>query len=243
MTGSVRRATPTAWIFDLDDTLFEHRGAVADGILATRARLGGAMAAADAVAETARWAGLEEHHYHRYLAGELDFEGQRRERARGFLEPFGVTLDDAEASAWFDAYFADYVAAWRLHDDALPMLARLEAIPGVRLGIITNGDPAFQGRKLAAVRLADRFATVVASGAEGVVKPDPAIFRIACERLGVEPERAVYVGDRLRTDALGAAGAGLTGVWIDRLGAATADELAEAAEAGVRVITTLDDLP
>lgn len=238
MTGQ-----PTAWIFDLDDTLFEHRGSVADGILATRARLGGAFAAADAAAETARWAQLEEHHYHRYLAGELDFEGQRRERARGFVEPFGLALDDAEASAWFDAYFADYVAAWRLHADALPLLERLEATPGTRLGIITNGDPAFQGRKLAAVGLGDRFDTVVASGAEGVVKPDAAIFRIACDRLGVEPGDAVYVGDRLRTDAIGAAEAGLTGIWIDRLGAATDDEAAAAAAAGVRVIRGLDELP
>ena len=38
-------------------------------------------------------------------------------------------------------------------------------------------------------------------------------------------------------------GAGLTGVWIDRLGVATADELAEAAAAGVRVIHSLDELP
>ena len=234
---------PVAWVFDFDDTLFAHRDAVADGILATRLRLGGAIAEADAAAETARWAHLEEHHYHRYLAGELDFEGQRRERARGFLEPFGITLDDLEASAWFDAYFADYIAQWRLHDDALPLLDRLAAIPGVRLGMITNGDPMFQGRKLAAVGLADRFEVVVASGAEGVVKPDPAIFHIACERLGVSPSAAVYIGDRLRTDAIGATGAGLTGVWIDRLGVATADELAEAAAAGVRVIHSLDELP
>lgn len=239
----VNVATPTAWIFDLDDTLFAHREAVADGILATRTRLGGAIAAADAAAETARWAALEEHHYHRYLAGELDFEGQRRERARGFLEPFGIALDDAQASAWFDAYFVDYIAQWRLHADALPLLERLTAIPDVRLGIITNGDPAFQGRKLATVGLADRFETVVASGAEGVVKPDPTIFRIACERLGVEPASAVYVGDRLRTDAIGAADAGLTGIWIDRLGTASADELASASAVGVRVIRTLDELP
>lgn len=235
--------TPTAWIFDLDDTLFEHRGAVADGILATRGRLGGLIAAADADAEVARWAQLEEHHYHRYLAGELDFEGQRRARARGFLEPFGITLDDLEASAWFDAYFADYIAQWRLHDDALPLLDRLATIPGVRLGMITNGDPVFQGRKLAAVGLADRFEVVVASGAEGVVKPDPAIFHLACERLGVAPAAATYVGDRLRTDAIGAAAAGLTGVWIDRLGTASVEELADAAAAGVLTIRSLDALP
>ena len=123
------------------------------------------------------------------------------------------------------------------------MLERLAAIPGTRLGMITNGDPAFQGRKLAAVGLGDRFEVVVASGAEGVVKPDPAIFRIACERLGVDPADAVYVGDRLRTDAIGAASAGLAGVWIDRLGAATPDELAAASAAGVRVINTLQELP
>ncbi|MEO6532383.1 MAG: HAD family hydrolase, partial [Pseudolysinimonas sp.] len=90
-------------LFDLDDTLFAHREAVARGITLHRAAVGGALAEADDEAESARWHQLEEVHYHRYLAGELDFLGQRRARVRDFVAPYGVVLaSDVEAEAWFD---------------------------------------------------------------------------------------------------------------------------------------------
>ncbi len=234
--------SPRAWIFDLDDTLFAHRESVEQAITARRARIGGAVAAADAVAEAARWRALEEQHYHRYLSGEIDYEQQRRARVRGFLEPFGVELDDAGASGWFQEYVEDYRAAWRIAPDAFALLDRLEAA-GAGLAIITNGPRDFQSRKLAGLGLDARIPTVVFSGEVGVAKPDPAIFLIACERLGVAPAEAAYVGDRLRTDAIGAADAGLTGIWLDRRGEASAERLAEAAERGIRVIRSLDELP
>ena len=39
------------------------------------------------------------------------------------------------------------------------------------------------------------FEVIVESSIEGVRKPDPAIYRIACERLSVEPARAVFLDD------------------------------------------------
>jgi putative hydrolase of the HAD superfamily len=218
-------------LFDLDDTLFAHRAAVDRGIVAHLAAIGG-YSEAD---PTALWHELEERHYHRYLAGELDFEGQRRARAIDFAASRGLVLDDP--SAWFDTYFEQYRAAWHLHDDTLPLLEALTQ----RTGIITNGDPAFQQRKLDQVGLS--FEHVIASGALGFTKPDPRIFAHACALFGVAPADACYVGDRFETDALGAAAAGLLGVWIDRDGAATDAQLATAAEAGVRVIHSLAELP
>ena len=51
------------------------------------------------------------------------------------------------------------------------------------------------------------------------------------------------MGDRLHTDAIGAARAGLLGVWLDRPGTATAEQLSEASAEGVPVIRTLAELP
>jgi putative hydrolase of the HAD superfamily len=227
-------------LFDLDDTLFAHRSSVFDGIAAHRRALGSPFAEADERLEAARWHALEEEHYHRYLAGELTYIEQRRARARAFVEHFGVLLDDSEADAWFDAFFAEYRRAWRLHDDALPCL---DAMPGARFGVITNGELAFQQRKLATVGLTERLEQVVASGEVGYAKPDERIFSHACGLFGVPTSQAAYIGDRLHTDALGAAAAGLTGVWLDRDGTATAVELETAREAGVRVIRSLAELP
>ena len=228
-------------LFDLDDTLFAHREAVEAGVAAYREVLGGEIVAAPAADEIARWNALEESQYHRYLAGDLSYLEQRRERSRRFVAPFGVVLSDAEAEAWFDAYRAHYENHWALHPDALACLRMLRE-RGTAIGLITNGDLAFQTSKIVAVGLTSHLEHVIASGEVGVAKPDPAIFELAAARFGVPVAAACYVGDRFRTDALGAAAAGMFGVWLDRHGVATADERAEASAAGVAVIRSLDEL-
>ena len=231
-----------AVFFDLDDTLFAHRESVQAGIHAHRTALGGAVSEADPVAEFARWNALEEEHYHRYLAGEVDFHGQRRARARGFVAPYGIELDDAAAEAWFESYLVHYEATWALHADVDDCFA---AIAPRTLGIITNGDLGFQSAKIVGTGLDARIplADVVASGELGVAKPDARIFEAAAAHAGVPIAELCYVGDRLHTDAIGAARAGGLGVWIDRPGAATEQQLAEAAAEGVPVIRTLAELP
>lgn len=233
-----------AVLFDLDDTLFAHRSAVEAAILAHLSATGLDVPDPDAALVT--WRELEEHHYHRYLSGEVDYLQQRRDRASAIVAEYGGTvLAGAEADAWWTAYLVEYRSAWRLHEDALPCLDALAArIPGVRFGIITNGELDFQTPKLDALRLSERVDAVVASGEVGVAKPDPRIFALACDALDVAPGEAAYVGDRLRTDAIGAARAGLTGVWLDRHGdPQDPGELEEADRLGVVRVTGLDEVP
>jgi putative hydrolase of the HAD superfamily len=232
-------------MFDLDDTLFAHREAVDRGLAAHRASLGGAVADADEAAERVRWHELEELHYHRYLSGELDFSAQRRERARSFVAPYGMALvTDSEADAWYDSYLVHYESAWTLHDDTLPCLDALMTGPDpVRIGLITNGNLDAQTAKVRATGLLPRVEHIIASGELGIAKPDAAIFAHACDVFGVEPASAAYIGDRLETDALGASAAGLLGVWLDRAGGATDEQLATARAAGVPVIRSLNEVP
>lgn len=239
-------------LFDLDDTLMAHTRAVDEAIALAQSTAGGAFAADDAVAVQRRWAELEERHYTRYLTGELTYLGQRIWRARDLLAPYGIAVDDDEALAWFERYLVGYRDAWRLFDDVLPAISALEsALPGVRFGIITNGDLAFQTDKLLRIDLWDRLGLtpvraghdgltapsrpathssagglrvddptrrgrVIASGELGVTKPDVAIFAAAAAAFGVEPDRCAYVGDRVRTDAVGAHDSGMLGIWLDR---------------------------
>ena len=227
-------------MFDLDDTLFAHSKAVATGVAAHRRAHGGAMAAADEQTEFVRWTDLEEHHYHRYLSGELGFLQQRRERSRGFVEPYGLDLsDDAVADEWFGRYLAQYRLAWELHPDTVPLLDLLTQ----RLGVITNAELTFQLSKIEAMGISSRFEHVIASGDVGHAKPDARIFLHAVSVFDVTPERVAYVGDRLHTDAIGAAQAGLLGIWVDRAGSASAGDRAAAEEARVPIIQSLAELP
>lgn len=241
-----RRSSIRVMLFDLDDCLMAHSRAVAIGLGRARTEAGGAIADADDAGELRRWHYLEEHHYGRWLRGEIDFIEQRRERVRGFLAPFGMTPSSPdEALAWFDRYMLGYRASWSLFDDVLPALDALEvAVPGIRFGVITNGDLTFQTEKLEAIGLADRMEHVIASGEIGVAKPSAAIFELAADAFGVPVASCAYVGDRLRTDAAGADAAGMLGLWLER----PLESLGVPVEAGVvppRVVrlTSLLELP
>jgi putative hydrolase of the HAD superfamily len=96
-----------------------------------------------------------------------------------------------------------------------PCLAAL-AGSGLRLGIVTNGDSVQQREKLKALGLTRQFAVVVAAADIGVAKPDPRIFLHAAGQLKVAPANCLFVGDLRDTDALGAAAAGMKGVWLNR---------------------------
>lgn len=56
---------------------------------------------------------------------------------------------------------------------------------------------------------------IIDSHLVGVAKPHPRIFHLALERVGVEPERAIHVGDVVGADVEGARGAGVTPVHFD----------------------------
>ncbi len=83
-----------------------------------------------------------------------------------------------------------------------------------KLGIITNGYSSVQRDKIETVKITDYFDDIIVSGEVGVEKPDPRIFGLSCERLGVKPEEAVFVGDHYPNDIAGAIGANIKPIWI-----------------------------
>ena len=206
-----------AVLFDLDDTLVDHSGPVRTALLAHLERV-----APEAPAEESyrAWRRLENLHYGRYLAGELDWQGQRRERVRDMLRWLGhpAPRDDAEADAWFSGVLVGMEAAFAVFADTLEALQRLAH---VRTGVVTNNQTENTAVKMAKVGLGDRFPVVLCAGTDLPAKPDPAIFLAGCRAVGSEPARTAYVGDRLRVDAVGARDAGLVGVWLDRHGDGT----------------------
>jgi HAD superfamily hydrolase (TIGR01509 family) len=96
--------------------------------------------------------------------------------------------------------------SWEAFPDALPTLEAVRS-RGVRVAVVS--DTGFDLRPaLDRVGLMPYFDAVLMSYEQGVCKPAAAVFRAACDRLGVRPARALMVGDNPLTDA-GAVTAGL----------------------------------
>ena len=91
-----------------------------------------------------------------------------------------------------------------------PMVAAVRGIRagGLLTGLITNSwSTAHYDRQL----LGELFGDVVISAEVGLHKPQPEIYLLACERLGVAPQDAVFVDD-LRENCEGAEALGMTAI-------------------------------
>ncbi len=87
----------------------------------------------------------------------------------------------------------------------------------MRIGLISNTIWPAELHRLDLERhgLLEHFGATVFSSEAGLWKPDPRIFALTLERLGVAPDRAVFVGDRLMEDIQGAQRAGLRAVFVE----------------------------
>nr|BFF03289.1 HAD family hydrolase [Streptoalloteichus tenebrarius] len=182
------------------------------------------------------WERANARHFARLLAGEIDYETMRRDRARAFYRDLGERLDDGEIAEREARRQVVMERSWSVYADVLPCLDWLRAA-GLRVAAVTNASGAHQRAKLDALGLSDFFDHVAIAGEIRAAKPDPVIFHTTCLALGVDPGEAVHVGDRLDLDAVGARDAGLHGVWLNRDGKRTPPP------PGVSVITSLAELP
>jgi putative hydrolase of the HAD superfamily len=159
---------------------------------------------------------------------------------RRLLGDFGIEVDDEVLGRFLEAEHDAWAPARVLAAHTHPLLESLRA-DGLKLGLVSNAfDPGWLlHRDLEHMGLAQRLDFSVFSSEVGMRKPHPAIFERALEALGVAPERALFVGDRLFEDVRGAAELGMTTVqalWF------RADEHPDGAEPDHQAFTQLDVL-
>lgn len=107
-----------------------------------------------------------------------------------------------------------YPGNYTAYPDAREILPSLRG-RGLQLGLISNFEEWLECL-LEELGLLPYLDLVYISGKVGVEKPHPGIFQAALEGAGVEPERAMHVGDSLLSDVEGARSVGITPVIIDR---------------------------
>ncbi len=140
---------------------------------------------------------------------------------RAYASVCGVpddALDEATATLLAEFGLGD---VWvRTIPGAQTALRELAAM-GLALAVVSNADGTVE-RQLRADGICQvgpgpgvEVGIVLDSGVVGISKPDPRIFALAIEALGVAPERTIHVGDTPAADVEGARAAGIRPVLID----------------------------
>ena len=120
-------------------------------------------------------------------------------------------LDDAARDALLPPFLARYAEALAVESEpftGVPALLDALDARGVRWGIVTNKPEALAAGVVAGMGWVARCAVLVGGDTLPLRKPDPAPLHLACERLGIDPARCLYVGDDER-DVQAARAAGM----------------------------------
>lgn len=88
---------------------------------------------------------------------------------------------------------------------------------GLRLVVLSNGDPDMLERGVAFSGTAHLFDSVVSVAQAGSFKPHAVTYRTACELVGVAPAQVCFVANHA-FDCVGAKAAGLHAAFVDRRG-------------------------
>ena len=174
-----------------------------------------AVGRGEAHADIARWLGctpsaLNAELDRTFLVRARGGYGSPVDALRRVAHDAGGRPDDRRVAAAVAARVAAIRADTRLRDEAVPVLTELRR-RGVLSGLVSDCChelPMF----LPTLPVAPLLSTCVYSIEVGACKPDPRMYRAACERLGVRPRDCLYVGDGGSQELSGAEAVGMTAV-------------------------------
>jgi len=111
-----------------------------------------------------------------------------------------------------DYYSTEYVKSAVLMEHAKEVVQY--ARKKYKTGLITNGKTSIQYGKIDRLGLRHDFDLIIVSEEAGCKKPDPEIFEMALEKLGLRAEQCVYIGDHPVNDIEGASRIGMKTIWM-----------------------------
>lgn len=126
---------------------------------------------------------------------------------------FKVTPEDSRVKAALNVFFQDFIDTIELREGAKRLLGRAQA--RCKVGLISNFTyaPVIYS-SLRKLRIDEFFNATLVSEAIGWRKPSGHIFESALERLQVQADQAVYIGDSPIEDMKGAKDAGLKTIFV-----------------------------
>ncbi len=214
-----------AILLDADDTLFDFRGAEKNAI-------GEIIRGLGIVDETAPqiYHRLNKACWEAFERGEVTQAELRVRRFRDFLHYYKIEADPQEVG---EAYTEALARQGMLLPGALEAVKAVAA--RLPVAVVTNGISSVQRGRMARSPLQKYVSAFIISGEMGFQKPDPRMLFAALGALnGVEPGRALMVGDSLTSDMLAANRAGVDACWFNPEG--------KAAPAEYRIRYEIDDI-
>lgn len=147
--------------------------------------------------------------------GKMSLKDSHIYRLKHTLADFGYQVSDATALAIQIDY--DYFQGQIELSPVFPEIFSWCQAQGIAMGIITNGPYRHQLRKIRTMGLVNWFELehVLISGQVGITKPNPAIFQLMEERLGMSGEDICYLGDSFENDVVGAKAANWKAIWFN----------------------------
>ena len=119
--------------------------------------------------------------------GEGDIEAWRAQAHRRLEELAGRPLPPLHQQ-WRES--------WRLIDENIALIKALR--PPYRIGILSNADLTLEDRMRDGLGIHDLFDMVISSAVVGMAKPDPQVYRLAAERLGLPVDECLFIDDAER---------------------------------------------
>jgi len=203
-----------AVLFDLDDTLFDHRHSSRSAITVLQQHFADVLGSVSLdELEAVNLEILNEVHLE-VLAGSLNPDEARLKRFGKLLGGYGLTPSPDSLQDVASRYRAQYQASRRAIPGAHNLL-RAVRNRGLKTAIVTNNLVEEQMDKLRHCALLDLLDSLTISEEAGFSKPDVRIFQTALDRLGCKPDEAVMLGDAWVNDILGAREAGIRTVWYN----------------------------
>lgn len=215
-----------ACVFDAYGTLFDVHSAVARH----RARLGGK---AEAVSQLWRLKQLEYTWLRSLMHAHADFWQVTGEALDYALD--ANDIDDADLqNLLMNAYLE-----LEPYPEVYEVLHQLKQA-GQRLAILSNGSPAMLEAAVANAGIGETLVSVLSVEDVGIFKPDPRVYRLAVERLEVEPHEISFQSSNA-WDAVAAAHFGFRVAWCNRFGQRR-ERLPATPDAEIRTLAELPGL-
>jgi putative hydrolase of the HAD superfamily len=126
---------------------------------------------------------------------------------------YRISPEDPRIAEAVEGYFSAFYDYCHIIPGTTEMLGRVKE--SFRLGMLTNFTHGPAARKiLEQLGLGPFFDVILISGELGFRKPSPLVFQKLADRLEIEKEELIYIGDDLEPDIIGAQNAGIQPIWF-----------------------------